>query len=218
MTDKAIITRAKTVITIGLVMVVALVTMGLVRRRDTNRFYDAIQTAKNVGTAGTNVTATEYGDGYHHLTELTLSSVAYTIGDDASLCDSATVYTFPDGEIVVESVNIQVGLTLTTGMPTTDTPEFCLGTVAGSGANATCGAEAATLENLGITAVADDVAGTTEVLTSIGPTADTAGFVIADAAAHTVILNVCDAWADVDDTAATMSGSVYIRWSWYGDP
>ena len=40
-----------------------------------------LQTTENVGTAGTNVTAVEYGDSFHHVTHLTLASVAYTIGD-----------------------------------------------------------------------------------------------------------------------------------------
>lgn len=179
-----------------------------------------VQTTENVGTAGTAVTAVEYGDSIHHVTKLTLASAAYVIGDAAALCDSGVdaIYTFPAGEVVVESVSSQVSISLTTGTPTTDTPEICIGTTAGSGANATCGDEAATLEDLGVTDVAADLAGTVNTLTAIGPTADTAGFVVADAAAHTVYLNICDTWADVDDTAATISGDVWIRWSWYGNP
>ncbi|TFH58824.1 MAG: hypothetical protein E4G91_09285, partial [Candidatus Zixiibacteriota bacterium] len=81
----------------------------------------------NVGTAGTGVTATEYGDGRRHVTKLVLAGVAFTIGDTAALADGALIYTLPAGPIVVHSSSINVGLTLTTGTPTTDTPEIGLG-------------------------------------------------------------------------------------------
>jgi hypothetical protein len=160
------------------------------------------------GTVGTGVTAVEHSsDGKNFTTILTLTGVAFTIGDNAALADGALIYTFPAGAVVINSASINVGLSLTTGTPTTDTPEVALGTTIASGANATLGAVAATAEDICGPAVADDVAGTAEVLTT------GSSFVIEAAAAHTVHLNYADTWADVDDTAATAAGTVAINWT-----
>ena len=113
----------------------------------------------------------------------------------------------PAGPIVIHSANIAVGLTLTTGTPTTDTPEVGIGTLIGSGANATLGAVGAGAENILGPATINDIAGTVENLTSMG------GLVIETADAHIVHLNIADTWADVDNTAATMSGTVVLNWS-----
>lgn len=163
------------------------------------------------GTAGTGVTAVEYSaDGKNFVTKLTLAAVAATIGDNAALAGGALIYTFPAGPIVVNSATINAGLTLTTGTPTTDTPELGLGTTQGSGVNATLGAVAATAENIAGPVVAGDIAGTAAVST-LAP-----GLVIETASVHTVYFNYADTWADVDDTAATIDGTVYISWTKLG--
>jgi len=165
-----------------------------------------------VGTAGTGVTATEYGDGKNHVTRLVLADIAFTIGDDAALADSALIYTLPAGGIIIHGASCSVGLTLTTGTPTTDTPEIGLGTTAASGANATLGAVAATAEDIAGPSAMDDIAGTAEAFDST-----TAGSnVITVAGAHTVYLNIADTWADVDNTAATASGTVWLNWTLLG--
>ena len=87
----------------------------------------------NIGTPGTGVTAVESGSKNFHLTTLTLSGVALTIGDTAALADGALIYTFPAGAIIVEAAYLSVGVTLTTGTPTTDTPDVGLGSVIGTG-------------------------------------------------------------------------------------
>ena len=91
-------------------------------------------TTKNVGTVGTGVTAIEMGDGINHTTILTLTGVAFTIGDTADLGDGALIYTLPAGACIINSTHSSVGLTLTTGTPTTDTPEVGLGSVIATGA------------------------------------------------------------------------------------
>lgn len=161
----------------------------------------------NVGTAGTGVTAVEYGDGVDHLTILTLTGVAFTIGDTADLADGALIYTMPAGAVVIDSATISVGLSLTTGTPTTDTPEVGLGSVIASGANATLGDVGTTSEDILGPAVANNVAGTAEVATSA------TGMVMNTGAAHTVHLNYADGWANVDNTAATAAGTVVLRWT-----
>jgi hypothetical protein len=162
------------------------------------------------GTAGTNVTAEEFSDGlYRRFTKLTLAGVAITIGDDASLGMGALIYTFPAGPLVVNSAYINAGLTLTTGTPTTDTPEMGLGTVIASGAVAVLGGTA-TFENImggAATPVLANIAGTKKLFTHVSA-------LKMDAAdAHTVHLNFADGWANVDNTAATANGTVILEWT-----
>lgn len=163
----------------------------------------------NLGTAGTNVVATEYGDGRHHITKLVLSSVAYTIGDNASLGIGAIIYTFPAGAYIVHGSSIDVGLSLTTGTPTTDTPEIGLGSVIASGAVSVLGGTA-TFEDImagATTPVMANISGTAELFTHVpNLKIEAAGF-------RVVNLNFADAWANVDNTAATASGTVWLEWT-----
>jgi hypothetical protein len=166
-----------------------------------------LRATSNVGTAGTGVTAVEYGDGHNHTTVLTLSGVAATIGDNAALAGGALIYTLPAGPILVNSATMNVGLTLTTGTPTTDTPELGLGTTQGTGVNATLGDVDAAAENILGPAVADDIAGTAELLTQ------SSALAIETAGDHTIYFNYADTWANVDDTDATLDGTVVINWT-----
>jgi hypothetical protein len=160
------------------------------------------------GTPGTGVTAVEHSvDGVNYLSILTLDEVALTIGDNAALSGGALIYTFPAGSIVVRGVRRSLAMTLTTGTPKTDTPELGLGTTQGTGANATLGAVAATAEDVSGPQAMADINGTVAVLT------DALNKVIESAGAHTVYLNHADTYADVDDTAATVSGTIAIQWS-----
>ena len=164
---------------------------------------------KNIGTAGVGVTAEEFGNGYVHVTKLTLAGVPITIGDTAALSMGSLIYTLPAGVINITSAAASVGLTLTTGTPTTDTPEIAIGTTIGSGANATIGAVDAAAENIAGPHVMDDIAGTAELMDSTVA----AGLFILAAADHTVYLNFADTWANVDDTAATADGTILISWT-----
>jgi len=158
------------------------------------------------GTIGTNVTAVERGTKQRHITVLTLSGVAATIGDTAALAGGALIYTLPAGRILVEAASMSVGLNLTTGTPTTDTPELGLGTTVGSGVNATLGDVDAACENILGPAVANNIAGTAEILTAAP------GLIIEAAGDHTVYFNYADTWANVDNTAATLDGVVTLVW------
>jgi len=159
----------------------------------------------DVGTVGTGVTAVHYSaDGINFTSILTLTNIAFTIGDTASLADGALIYTMPAGDIAIKGSAISVGLTLTTGTPTTDTPEIGLGTVIGSGAVAVL---STTLEDIMEGSVMADVAGTAEAFM------DQRAMDMLAANAHTIHLNIADAWADVTDAAATADGTVVISWS-----
>lgn len=167
-----------------------------------------LQTSIGVGTAGTNCTAVEYGDGFNHTTIITLASVAATIGDNAALAGGAVIYTFPAGAYTINGATMSVGITLTTGTPTTDDPELGLGSLVGSGVNATLGAVDAAAEDISAGPIASvNLVGTAALLTS----APALSFEAADS--HVCNINYADTWADVDDTAATLSGTVVLNWT-----
>lgn len=178
-------------------------------------FSSAVKTGANVGTAGTGISAAEYGDGFNHTTALTLSGFNVgNSGDNASLALGALVYTFPAGVIAVNSASLAVGVTLADAVQT-DTPEIGLGTVVGSGVQATLGAVGATSENILEGAATADVAGTVKLVSDI-PTANVP-LIIAAASAHTVYLNLADGWADLTAASAlTATGSIVLNWTYLG--
>jgi hypothetical protein len=171
------------------------------------------KTTKNIGTPETGVTAEEYGDGYLHTTKLTLAMTdAFTVADNAALACGAKLYTFPTGIIVVHAAALEVGVTLAEDT-TQAAAELGLGTVVGSGANATLGAVGATCENIlgPVTPSACD--GT---LSKIGKAS---GLYLADAA-NAVFLNLAATWADTAGTDLTgdAAGNIHLVWSFLGNP
>ena len=159
------------------------------------------------GTSETGVTAQEFISGHCHQTVLTLSGVALVIGDNENLGVGAKLYTFPTGAIVIQEAYMSVGITLTTGTPTTDTPDVGLGTVIASGAVAVLGGTS-TFENLLTGQTAADVAGTATVKTIATQT-----LAIETAGVKAVFFNAADGWANVDNTAATLAGTVVLNWT-----
>jgi len=167
-----------------------------------------LRTAANNGTAGTNCTAVEYGDGFNHTSVITLSSVAATIGDNVALAGGAIIYTFPAGAYVIHAATASIGITLTTGTPTTDDPELGLGSLVGSGANATLGDVDAAAEDISAGPVSSvNLVGTAALITSAPALAFEA------AESHVCNVNYADTWADVDNTDATISGTVVLNWT-----
>lgn len=168
----------------------------------------ANRTSANVGTAGTNVAVIEYGDQFVHYTELQLSNVAITTGDAGSLATGASIYTMPAGnQLILASSFKDVGVTLTTGTPTTDTPDFGIGTTIGSGEVATLDGTPA-FENIMTGQTLPDLAGTT-LSAGYMPTN---GVYMPSAGTKAIYVNMADTYADVTDTAATISGTVYLYW------
>lgn len=78
-------------------------------------FGDAIRNTKNVGAVPGTVTAVEYGDGYNHVTVLTVTAAVLVpdIPADAEEV-GALIYTFPAGVHQVHSVHLDV-TAITTG-------------------------------------------------------------------------------------------------------
>lgn len=178
-----------------------------------------VTTDEGVGTVATASTTRveEYGDGYDHLTRLTMT--AFEVGvaaDNASLAIGNKIYTLPAGTILITEASVVGGVTGTVSV-TAQTPEIGLGTVIGSGAAAVL---STTMEDImdggaaggiGGDLVAPDIAGATFYKAS----AITNPVIIKTTGgkARDIFLNAAVAWADV--TAAgvlSFTGVVTLRW------
>lgn len=182
------------------------------KQKQLNRSIGMIPPADSAGTAGTGVTASEEGDGRTHTTVLTVAATdALTVADNAALSDGHLVYTFPAGEIIIESAYMSMGVTLAEDT-TQAAAEIGLGTTAGTGAAATLGAVAATAENILGPATPTACDGTATVTTA----AVGAGtpLVIATAGAHTVYFNIAATWADTAgaDLTGDIAGTITLCW------
>jgi hypothetical protein len=163
----------------------------------------------NVGTANAGVTAVERGDGYNHVTVLTVSKAdALTVADDAALADGYLLYTLPAGAVVVERA--YMSMAVTAAEDTTATADVGLGTVMGAGAIATLNLGAGgTMEDILTGQTAANCSGTATVKTIANQE-----LVIEAGAAHTVHFNVADTWADTagSDLTADIAGTVVLAW------
>ena len=160
----------------------------------------------NVGTAGTGVTAVEYGDGHMHKTVLTISTTLPAIAGGAALSIGNLIYTLPAGAVVVHSSYISMAITQSQGNITADTPDVGLGTTIAAGANALL-SDTAGAENIMTGQTAADCNGTATV-NAIGTQ-----LVIEAGEDHTVYFNTADDWAASGDAAATLVGTVTLVWS-----
>lgn len=177
-------------------------------------YIDGVNTAANTaaaGTANTDITAAEYGDGIWHKTVLTFNKTAmFTVGDNANLGVGYKLYTMPAGTIIIDSAYMSVALTAADNAIKTDTPEIGLGTVIASGAVDVLSGTA-TFENILTAQVAADCNGTATVKTIVNQTLAMEG-----GDAHTVHLNLADGWADRAAGAAAgavaAAGTVVLFW------
>jgi hypothetical protein len=172
-----------------------------------------------VGAVGAaTVTADEKVIGDYHFTKLTLAAFAVgTSGDAANLALGAKIYTFPAGTIVVDDVSFVGGITAAISV-TTDTPEVGIGTVVGSGVNATLSTtgedimEGGAAGYTGGTAVAPDVAGTAFSKGRINGGVPVV-ILATGGKSHDIFLNVADGWADVTAAGAVTADAVItLRW------
>ena len=166
-------------------------------------------TASNVGTSAA-TSVKEYGDGFHHVTVLTMTGLAFGASepDNESLAIGDLIYTFPAGAVILEHAYMNVALTQS-GTPTTDTPDVGLGTVIGTGVVTTLDGTA-TFEDIITGQTAVDVAGTAIVTASL-PTVGAPLF-IASGDAHTVHVNAADAWQDITTPGLLYTGVVVLTW------
>lgn len=173
--------------------------------------------AGTVTTAATTV-AEEQGDGFNHVTKLTMTAFAVgTSGDNAALGIGAKFYTFPAGTIEIISASMVGGLTAAISV-TTDTPEVGIGTVIASGAVSVLSGTA-TFEDVidgntsstGGDTVAPDVAGGTFYKGAgarVPVIIKTTG-----GKSHDLFLNVAVTWANVAAAGAvTFTGVIELVW------
>ena len=167
----------------------------------------------NAGTPNTGVTAEEYGDGYNHVTVLTVSQAdALTLADNTDIADGYLLYTFPAGVIIVDATYMSMAITAASPQLVNDTPIVGIGTVIGTGAvNDLVGT--GTFEDLLIGQSANDCTGTAEVA-CLAPTAANS-FVILSGAAHTVHFNAAATWSNdtSTDLSADIAGTVVLKWT-----
>lgn len=162
-------------------------------------------TTTNVGTAGTNVTAAEYGSGSFHKTVLTLSNVTLLSTTAAAKAGGALIYTLPAGAVVTKSESISIALTATLGVDTTDTPVIGIGTTIGAGSVAVLTGTAGFVNMMASQTMAD-CNGTTKVKTV------NTSLVVETADPHIIHLNAANTWAGIDTIKA--SGTVTIEWTY----
>jgi hypothetical protein len=172
----------------------------------------ADKTAVSVGTAGTNVTAVEYG-GKQHTTVLTLTDVV--LGAPTAAGNSAhgsAIYTFPAGVHTEAHIYFSIGLTI--GTVTTDIPDVGIGSVIGAGNIAVL--NGTTMEDY-VTAITWNTAldGTARVQATVAATAGLYTGIANNAAADVKIvhLNVADGWNAGVTGNLTASGTVTIVWN-----
>lgn len=162
-----------------------------------------------LGTAGTNVTAVEYGDGKDVTVVLTLASVSLgAVAAGAAEVIGAKIYDYPAGALVQSLATMSVALTATT--QTADTPDVGLGTDNADG-------DAVATLNL-----ADSASGDAENILTGQTAADCDGTAIVKTVAttlvveashgHSVYLNAADTWTGAD-AAVTASGTVVLKYS-----
>jgi hypothetical protein len=193
--------------------------MELVLRNKRNEFARALQAKNNVGTKAnvSTVSVKEYGDGVHHVTELTLTD--YVVGPLAGAAAALTLvppqalYTLPAGAQVLSISRAAVALT---AAGTAVTPEIGLGSVIGDGsANATLGLAGATMEDILEGFAVADTDTHAEVIS--GPKGATAGILTGislnkEADAKTIYLNCAGTW-NADNTGnLTVTGKITIIW------
>ena len=159
----------------------------------------------NVGTAGTGVTAVEYGDGNWHKTVLTVSTTTDSIAAADTTAMGNLVYTLPAGACIIKSAYMSMALTATDTLITDDTPDVGLGTVIASGSTDTLDGTA-TFENILTGQTAADCNGTATVKTIADQI-----LVIETGDAHTIHFNYADIWAG-NDSETTVTGTIVIEW------
>lgn len=162
----------------------------------------------NNGTVATGSTVTsEVSDGYNHTTTISVNTTLGSIAGGAALSLGKLLYTFPAGNIKVNTAYMSIAITQTQGNINANTPDVGLGTTVGSGVNALLSAVGAAAENILTGQTAANCTGTATVKT-VGM-----NLVIESADDHTVYLNAAATWAASGDAAALLTGTVVLNWS-----
>jgi hypothetical protein len=164
-------------------------------------------TNANRGTVATGSTLVkDSSDGFVHTTTLSVNTTLPAIAGGAALGIGKLIYTFPAGEIVINSSYISLAITQTQAHINTDTPVVGLGTTIASGAVSVLSGTAA-FQHVMAGQTAADCNGTATVKT-VGTQ-----LVIASASNHTLYVNAAATWSASGDAAALLTGTVTFNWS-----
>ena len=163
------------------------------------------------GVAGTDVVAQEHGDGDLHKVILTLTDLTLTV-TNASLGLGATIYTAPEGYIVV---NHGISDLLISSDTNTDTPDWGLGTIVAVGAITALDASDVDMEDIldGSAATAITPAGSATT-GQFNAEADNNPF-DGSGTAMPIFLNFADAWGAAGDIV--INGTITLWYRWVGD-
>jgi len=173
----------------------------------------ATKTTEGVGEAASGVTAVEYGDGRHHITELSFTDLA--IGDPGAGTNKALgalLYTFPDGAhahlVTKARVSAQVN-----GSTATDTPVMGIGSVIASGSVAVLNGTATFMDYMTEVAM-PDCDGTEKKYGPLGATAGVlSGISLNDNGDEKKVhLNFADGWHASAGDELTATGTVVLVW------
>jgi hypothetical protein len=171
-----------------------------------------IHTAGHIGTTGLGVIANEFGDGLHHMTRLSFSSatVLSDPGGTGNQTEGVLIYTFPaTGDIIVNSTTGAVGLKATANAADASV-ELGVGSVLGTGANATIGASNATMEDYMEGTANGTCDGAIDVVLTTVSTAGTP--VVLTKGANKLHFNAATNWTAADATMYP-TGVVWVDWS-----
>lgn len=165
----------------------------------------------NLGTAGTGTTAAEFGDQYNHMTVLTMGGTLPDITGGGAQAVGLLIYTFPAGVTRVKCNHMDVGITHSEGFINADQPDVGLGSVIATGANALLSDFGATGEDY---VTGQTAANSTGTKTDKSEDTAVAALQLNEAGGvKTLHLNAADTWAASGDSAATLSGTVTIEWT-----
>lgn len=174
----------------------------------------ALQTDANVGTAGTGVTAVEYGNGYNHVTVLTITASALsptTVPADAEGI-GAIIYTFPAGVYSGNSIHADLTAFTGTGFAASNAVDFGFGSLIASG-DITTLSTAAMEDWLTGQTIGDISSPATEKSTVMTAGAE---LLFEDGGSHVLNLNMAGTWNDTF-TVPLAVGTVIISWTYLGN-
>lgn len=169
------------------------------------------KTTLNVGTPGTNVTAVEWGDGYNHVTVLTLTGAALlpTIPADAEAA-GAVIYTFPAGVYVGTAAHMDITSAVVDSA--TNAADIGLGSVIATGDVATLDGTSTFEDWLTGQTISDVSSPATEkstIMTGGAPLLFEAG------GSHVLNINIAGTW-NATIASLTLTGTVTIYWTFLG--
>lgn len=165
----------------------------------------------NEGTAATNVTAVEYGDGGNFVTKLTLAAVELTPTIPANAEGAGgLIYTFPSGVYVAHSCHMDI----TSGVmdSATNAADLGVGSVIASGDVSVLGGTAGFEDWMTGQTIADVSTFSAEkstLMTAGGSTVFESGD------SHALYINVAGTW-DATVATASITGTVTIAWTFLG--